>query len=74
MANIDFSSKRTKGCEDLMIPEARECLNLPLGEKIKKSQEIIKEALAKIKVLLTVYEVLLWFSQFFPDFLNGLYQ
>ncbi len=39
-----FTKERTKRCEDLMIPEARELIDLPLDEKIKKSQEIIKEA------------------------------
>ncbi len=42
-----FTSARTGRCEDLMIPEARALLNLPLEEKIKKSQDVIREALAK---------------------------
>lgn len=47
MSTIDFTSGRSKGCEDLMIPEAKACLNLSLEDKVKKSQEIIKEALLK---------------------------
>jgi len=39
--------ERTKKCIDLMIPEVRELLELPLHRKIRKSQEIIKEALDK---------------------------
>ena len=42
-----FTKERTKVCEDLMIPEARALLNLPLEEKIKKSQDIIREAIKK---------------------------
>jgi phosphoadenosine phosphosulfate reductase len=42
-----FTKERTKRCEDLMKPEAKECIDLPLDEKIKKSQEVIKEALEK---------------------------
>jgi phosphoadenosine phosphosulfate reductase len=44
-----FTSARTKRCEDLMIPEAKALLDLPLEEKIKKSNEVIKEALSKYK-------------------------
>jgi len=47
MSNIKFTKERIKDCEDLMRPEVRELLNLPLDEKIKKSQEIIKKALEK---------------------------
>lgn len=39
--------ERTKRCEDLMRPEIRELLNLPLDEKIEKSKEIIRETLEK---------------------------
>jgi len=46
---IDFTKQRTKNCEELMIPEARQYLDIPLDEKIKKSQEIIKEAFKKYK-------------------------
>ena len=42
-----FTKERTKICEDLMNPEARALLDLPLNEKVKKSQEIIKEAIQK---------------------------
>ncbi len=38
---------RTRVCEDLMRPEVRALLDLPLEEKIKKSLEIIKEAKEK---------------------------
>jgi len=38
---------RTKACEDLMKPEIRELLALPLHKKVRKSQEIIKETLEK---------------------------
>jgi len=44
---IDFSEQRTKNCEELMRPEVRPLLDLPLDEKIAKSKEVIKEALAK---------------------------
>jgi len=47
LMSIDFTQKRTKECEDLMIPEAKKLLDLSLDEKVKKSQEIIKEALEK---------------------------
>jgi len=42
-----FTKARTKRCEDLMNAEARKLLDLPLDGKIKKSQEIIKEAIAR---------------------------
>ncbi|MDO8528978.1 MAG: phosphoadenosine phosphosulfate reductase family protein [Nanoarchaeota archaeon] len=42
-----FTKIRTQRCEDLMIPEARVLIDLPLDEKIKKSKEIIKEAIEK---------------------------
>ncbi len=44
-----FTAKRTDECIDLMRPEVRKLVGLPLGKKIKKSQEIIKEALGKYK-------------------------
>ncbi len=47
MTEIDFTTQRTKNCEDLMIPEAKALIDLPLAEKVKKSQEIIKEAIEK---------------------------
>jgi phosphoadenosine phosphosulfate reductase len=40
---------RTKKCEDLMRPEIRKLLDLPLDEKIEKSLEIIRETKAKYK-------------------------
>jgi phosphoadenosine phosphosulfate reductase len=40
---------RTKKCEDLMRPEIRGLLDLPLDKKIQKSLEIIKEAKQKYK-------------------------
>jgi len=46
---IDFTKQRTKNCEELMRPEARQYLDLPIDEKIKRSQEVIKEAFAKYK-------------------------
>jgi len=46
-----FGKERAKRCEDLMNEEARKLIDLPLDEKIKKSQEIIKEALTKYKKL-----------------------
>ncbi|MBD3247307.1 phosphoadenosine phosphosulfate reductase family protein [Candidatus Pacearchaeota archaeon] len=42
-----FTKDRTKICEDLMRPEIRPLLDLPLDKKIEKSKEIIKEALEK---------------------------
>lgn len=42
-----FTKERTKRCEELMTPELRELIDLPLDKKIKKSQEIIKEAINK---------------------------
>lgn len=38
---------RTKLCEDLMRPEIRELMDLPLKKKVKKSLEILKEAKKK---------------------------
>lgn len=40
-----FTKERTDRCVELMRPEARELVNLPLDEKIKISQNIIKEAI-----------------------------
>lgn len=42
---------RTKKCEDLMRPEIRELLDLPLDEKVKKSKEIIKQASEKYETI-----------------------
>jgi len=44
---IDFTEQRTKNCENLMNLEAKALLDVSLDEKIAKSKEIIKEALAK---------------------------
>ena len=44
-----FTTKRTDRCIELMKPEVRALVDLPLEEKIKKSQEIIREALKKYK-------------------------
>lgn len=38
---------RTKKCEELMRPEVRELLDLPLDKKIEKSLEILKETKTK---------------------------
>lgn len=45
----EFGSDRTQRCIDLMRPEVKALMNLPLERKIKKSQEIIGEALKKYK-------------------------
>jgi 3'-phosphoadenosine 5'-phosphosulfate sulfotransferase (PAPS reductase)/FAD synthetase len=42
-----FTAARAKRCEELMLPEIRALLDLPLEEKVKKSQAVIREALAK---------------------------
>jgi phosphoadenosine phosphosulfate reductase len=39
--------KRTQACAELMRPEVRKLLDLPLHQKIRKTQEIIKEAIEK---------------------------
>lgn len=44
-----FTSDRTQRCIELMKPEIRQLVKLPLKEKIKKSQEVIKEAFSKYK-------------------------
>ncbi len=41
----DFTSARTKGCEDLMRAEAKCLLDLPLDKKVEKSKAIIKAAI-----------------------------
>jgi phosphoadenosine phosphosulfate reductase len=38
---------RTKKCEDLMRPEVRDLLDLPLEKKVEKSLEILREAKSK---------------------------
>src|SRR3989338_6443251 len=42
-----FTKERAKICEDLMRPEIKPLLALPLDKKIEKSKEIIKEALER---------------------------
>src|SRR3989344_1104051 len=42
-----FTKERTKICEDLMLPEIRALLDLPLEQKIIRSREVIKEALER---------------------------
>ncbi|MBU3906877.1 MAG: phosphoadenosine phosphosulfate reductase family protein [Nanoarchaeota archaeon] len=44
-----FTKERTDRCVDLMRPEARALVDLSLDEKVKKSQEIIKEAMKTYK-------------------------
>jgi phosphoadenosine phosphosulfate reductase len=44
-----FSSKRTDRCLELMKPEIRTLVDLPLEQKIEKSKEIIREAIGKYK-------------------------
>ena len=45
----EFGSDRTQRCIDLMRPEVRSLLHLSLEKKIKKTKEIISEALKKYK-------------------------
>jgi phosphoadenosine phosphosulfate reductase len=45
----EFGSDRTQRCVDLMKPEVRELLDLPLDQKIKKTEEIIRQALKDYK-------------------------
>ncbi len=45
----EFGSDRTQRCIDLMRPEVRKLLNLSLDKKIKKSEEIIRQAVKKYK-------------------------
>lgn len=47
MSNKRFTKERTKDCENLMSPEIRQMLDLPLDEKIVESKKIIKQALEK---------------------------
>lgn len=44
-----FTKERTDRCIELMRPEVRKLVDLPLDKKVKKSQEIIKEAFKKYK-------------------------
>ncbi len=45
----EFGADRTQRCIDLMRPEVKELLNLPLKDKIEKTEEIIKETIKKYK-------------------------
>ena len=45
----EFGSDRTQRCIDLMRPEIRDLLNISLESKIKKTKEIITQALKKYK-------------------------
>jgi phosphoadenosine phosphosulfate reductase len=45
----EFGSDRTQRCISLMKPEVRALLDIPLGEKVKKSQEIIRSTFKKYK-------------------------
>jgi len=73
----DFTKNRVKICEELMRPEVRECLDLPLDEKIKKTKEIIKEALSKYKKVGLGFSggtdslVLLHIAMDIPEFINA---
>ena len=42
-----FTKERNKICEELMLPEIRALLDLPLSQKVEKSREVIKEALER---------------------------
>lgn len=45
----EFGSDRTQRCIDLMRPEVRALLDLPLDKKVAKSSEIIRQAFKKYK-------------------------
>lgn len=49
MSNIDFSEARTQNCVELMRPEVREMLELPLEEKIKRTEQIIERTIKEYK-------------------------
>jgi phosphoadenosine phosphosulfate reductase len=44
-----FSSKRTDRCLELMKPEVRALVDLPLDQKVAKSKEIIREAVTRFQ-------------------------
>lgn len=44
-----FSAKRENRCIELMRPEVRALVDLPLDKKIEKSKEILQEAVSKYK-------------------------
>lgn len=45
----EFGADRTQRCIDLMRPEVRKLLNLSLDEKIKKTEEIIRQTIKEFK-------------------------
>lgn len=45
----EFGADRTQRCIELMRPEVRALIDLPLDQKVKKTEEIIKEAIKKYK-------------------------
>ena len=45
----EFGAERTDRCIDLMRPEVRALLNLPLDEKIKRTKNIIRKTLREYK-------------------------
>src|SRR5271157_478825 len=47
--DAEFGEGRTERCIELMRPEVRKLLNLPLDEKVKKSEEIIRQTVEKYK-------------------------
>jgi len=47
----EFGADRTQRCIDLMRPEVKKLMNLPLEKKIKISKQIIRDAIKKYKVV-----------------------
>ncbi len=47
----EFGSDRTQRCIDLMRPEVRALLDLPLSQKVKKTEEIIRQAAKKYETV-----------------------
>jgi phosphoadenosine phosphosulfate reductase len=47
--DAEFGAARTERCIELMRPEVRKLLSLSLDDKIKKSEEIIRQAVEKYK-------------------------
>jgi phosphoadenosine phosphosulfate reductase len=45
----EFGADRTQRCIDLMRPEVKALLNLPLSEKVKKTEEIIRQTVKEYK-------------------------
>lgn len=45
----EFGADRTQRCIDLMRPEVRKLLSLPLDKKIKKTEEIIRQTIKEFK-------------------------